>query len=304
MASGKCIHFKAFLPRTGEASPAGLEYPEPSGLNSNGAWKGGVSWHNLPSGKARHTRLTLPTSRRNSCAGIRLTGATMISWSGNRVADCGHPLAGGWLCHGASNFPIDPARSAHRDPAIWQARHCASMVLLQGGAEAIATTILAVRARSIVAECRSKAGRHIVIEAGGARHRLLMTKLDCPHCSGFLLPDNAALPARMAALSSFLCWQCPSGSFAPTRHLRPTRYQRHRLEQMLQILDLHARDPGERPSLRGLAKQILRADVDHERAIEWKTSSTRRQVQRLVAGARRLANDGYRELLACRMPKC
>lgn len=72
---------------------------------------------------------------------------------------------------------------------------------------------------------------------------------------------------------------------------------------MLQALDLHVQGSGKPLGLRGLAKHILRADVDHGRAIEWKTSSARRQVQRLVVDARRLVKDGYRELLACRMPK-
>jgi hypothetical protein len=72
---------------------------------------------------------------------------------------------------------------------------------------------------------------------------------------------------------------------------------------MLQVLDLLAQDSHNHSSLRELARQVLRHDACHERAIEWKTSPARRRIQRLVAEARQLANGGYLELLACRMPK-
>lgn len=177
------------------------------------------------------------------------------------------------------------------------------MVLLQGGTEAIAKTLRAARARNIVTEFRSEAGHHAVIEAGGVRHRILVTKPDYPHSSGFLLPDDPALPARMAALFSFDRWRRSSGSVAPSRHLHPTSYQRHRLQLMLRVLDLHSHASGKPLTLRDLAGKVLRADADLERAIEWKTSSARRRVQRLIADARRLGNHDYLELLACRMAK-
>lgn len=175
--------------------------------------------------------------------------------------------------------------------------------MVKGEVDESAAGLITGDAQSIIIDHHCEAGRHLVIETGGVRHRLLVIRPDCLQYNGFLLPDDAVLQARMAALSSFHRWQHSRGSFAPPRYLRPTGYQRLRLDQMLQVLDLLVPDSGKHLGLRSLAKQILRVDAKNDRAIDWKTSSTRRQVQRLIAGARRLANDGYRELLACRMPK-
>lgn len=292
---------KVFLTNSGEADPAVMECREASGPISNHGRKGGVSWHSLPTARTAHTRPISPTSRRNSCAAVRITGEIMISWSGSGVADCGHPPVGGWLCHGASNFPIDPALKACDSPAIWQAGLCAGIVMVQGDADVMAG--VASGAQIIVNECHTDAGHHLVLEEGRIRHRLFVTGPGCHRCSGFLLPDNAALPARMAALSLFHRSCRLPRSAAPIRHLHPTGYQRHRLELMLQVLDLISQDPWKRPSLRELARHVLHDDAACERAIEWKSSSARRRIQRIVADARYLMTEGYLELLACKMPK-
>lgn len=80
--------------------------------------------------------------------------------------------------------------------------------------------------------------------------------------------------------------------------LYPTAAQRRRLALMLAALDFA---DGSTPSLRRIAEAVLYPRHDLGRAIEWKSSSQRRQAQRLVNGARHLVETGYLDLLKGRI---
>nr|WP_247711916.1 DUF2285 domain-containing protein [Qipengyuania qiaonensis] len=72
----------------------------------------------------------------------------------------------------------------------------------------------------------------------------------------------------------------------------PTPNQRFRLARLLAILDRLGA-----VSQRQIAEEIVFPAMKPMRAAVWKGSSERRQVQRLVAEARRLRRSGYLELL-------
>jgi hypothetical protein len=80
--------------------------------------------------------------------------------------------------------------------------------------------------------------------------------------------------------------------------LRPTPYQTTRLGLMLAILDRLGDETNGLVRLRAIANELAYPGTNVQgRAIEWKSSSIRRQTQRLVATARWLRDGGYRHLL-------
>lgn len=161
----------------------------------------------------------------------------------------------------------------------------------------------AVSARVTVA-CRTRSGsRYIVLEGRTARHRLLVRETGCSGLGGYLLPGDDCLMIRIAATAAFHEPDDPCSPAKSARQLQPTTYQRFRLERMLAVLDAFQVSPGSRPSLRDLADEVLHLGEPDSSAIEWKSSSRRRQVQRIAAEASRLARSGYRELLNSEMAK-
>ena len=136
----------------------------------------------------------------------------------------------------------------------------------------------------------------MVLADVGGRHRLLVVASARLGGDNYLIPQDQSVPIRLAALDVFHC--CVDGSSVPAkRHqLRPTAYQSHRLHLLLAILDNLARAP-EGVTLREIAGTLVYRGWSAQRAIDWKSSSQRRQTQRLVAEARRMASHGYLGLL-------
>lgn len=70
---------------------------------------------------------------------------------------------------------------------------------------------------------------------------------------------------------------------------------------LLRILDRLAGPETCLPTLRTIAMDVVYPHSQFGRVIEWKSSSERRQTQRLVSEARFLMKAGYRDLLKGRM---
>jgi hypothetical protein len=103
------------------------------------------------------------------------------------------------------------------------------------------------------------------------------------------------LGLRIACLAHFVG---PRSGTRPAQ-LRPTAGQSRRLVLMLAILDRldHSSDPSN-AGIRALASELVYPRIAlPPRAIDWKTSSYRRQTQRLVAAAKAMRATGYRDLL-------
>ena len=152
----------------------------------------------------------------------------------------------------------------------------------------------ALHARTILAEAETEAGRHIVLAGRRARHRLVM--MHSAERDGYFVPGDRSIPIRLAARGAFHDRRGRQASGSPAA-LKPTAYQRRRLALLLAILD-RLEQPSRGPAtVRQITRDLLLPGLGYERAIEWKTSSHRRQAQRLIAEARRMMATGYRDLL-------
>lgn len=88
----------------------------------------------------------------------------------------------------------------------------------------------------------------------------------------------------------------------PDDALIPSDYQKCRLTVLLKILDAMQLPGGRIATTREIAKKAIYPYSNFGRAAEWKTSSQRRQTQRLITEARGLVDGGYRFLLKGKMP--
>lgn len=107
----------------------------------------------------------------------------------------------------------------------------------------------------------------------------------------FLLDD--ALTVRLACLEAF-----SSGKPSPSGRLQPTPYQSGRLALLLAVLDRLEHGDNTFAGTRIIASELIFPGAElPSRAIEWKSSSFRRQTQRVVAAAKSMREHGYRHLL-------
>ena len=149
----------------------------------------------------------------------------------------------------------------------------------------------------MIAQHENDAGQHMVVSDTRNRHRVLLAREPSPGIDGYVVPDDADLGVRVAALSQFHRSKEGAATKAHHRLLKPSAYKRYRLSILLAILDLLEAASPKQVTLRELAKALIYPGLKAGRAIDWKTSSHRRQTQRLVAEAHRMAVEGYRELL-------
>ncbi len=256
--------------------------------------KGGAPWSAHPNGKAATRVSIFRISRRNSCAAIRIIALTSSASAAGIAAQRNPSPQGEVRVRGASNFLVDPTRGADVCPAFWRADHNPGVVLVERSAARGTRFEIALHARAILAEAETEAGRHMVLAGRQARHRILM--MHPGERDGYFVPGDRALPIRLAALGAFHAPRSRQAAASRTA-LKPTAYQRRRLSLLLAILDRLQQPSREPATVRQIAHELVLPGLGYERAIEWKTSSHRRQAQRLVAEARRMMATGYRDLL-------
>ena len=146
----------------------------------------------------------------------------------------------------------------------------------------------------LIAKRTSNAGDHLILAGGGARHRLL-AGLSPVGWRQYPIPQDQWVPIRLAAIDAFHC--CVAGSAVPSKRyqLRLTAYQSIASACCLPYSILWAECL--RVQLCEIAGTLVYRGLSEQRAIDWKSSSQRRQTQRLVAEARRMASHGYLGLL-------
>lgn len=111
-----------------------------------------------------------------------------------------------------------------------------------------------------------------------------------------IIPD-ARQDVRLAAVSSLLAGCGGARQIRALKGLRPSDVQAHRLTIMLRILDCLVTAGGHNPSIREIAAKAIYSRPEFSRSIEWKSSSARRQTQRLLREALDMTEGGYRNLL-------
>mgnify|MGYP002780437563 CR=1 FL=1 len=146
-------------------------------------------------------------------------------------------------------------------------------------------------------------GRHLVLDHEGSRHRLVLIPASEGIAPSYILPAEGHFAVRNAALTAFHRQAERSRGSARAGAAQPSSYQRHRLRMMLAALDARKSADGSRASLRQTALELFGGDPADERAIDWKTSSRRRHIQRLIAEGLKIVEGGYRDLLNARLPE-
>ncbi len=179
-----------------------------------------------------------------------------------------------------------------RCPALWRASEAPFVVRISVELKGGSFIERILRRRSIVAERRSKRGRHLVLSDRKGRHRLFIsdaTETDTvPAISCDLDRD---IVARLDAATALL------KGFGPPAYLRPTSFQRHRLSTLLSILDTVEHLGPVNATSRRIASTAIYPGMEFGSALDWKNSSHRRQTQRLIAEAIAMTRRGYRKLL-------
>ncbi len=280
--------WRQFLPRNGDVRPRGVECPWLAGGRNDSSPKGGVSWHDPAISRGEHMRSTSPTTRRNSCVAIRNTADSIPNCS-PWAAGPDYPPGGGWRSPGALSFPFEPSCPPAREAALWRDACCPGIVILVGDS-------VAVPDAEIIADFSAAKARHMVLDAAGQRHRIVIrSSRQCQNA--YLVPSGRGLSTRFEAVSMFHTLRTSSPIASVKGMPVPTAYQRNRLDLMLRLMDLRDGSPGPGPSTREMASAAFGSDAAKLRAIDWKTSSERRRVQRLLATAAHVAARGYRDLL-------
>lgn len=143
-------------------------------------------------------------------------------------------------------------------------------------------------------------GRHLVLDYRERRHRLLIMALRSAG-SNYMVPCDLWLRTRLAAIEAFDASYRGHGRPKSNNALLPSAYQKHRLTLLVNILDAIHRSDNDVTTVREIAQRAVYLHMDLGRAIEWKSSSHRRQTQRLINEARYFVDGGYRLLLKGRM---
>lgn len=177
------------------------------------------------------------------------------------------------------------------------------VAVFQPGTDGETTVGLPMDQWVIVRELQNCAGRHLVLQRAENRLRLLIKPPHPDACRGYVVAVDDWLGSRHKAVGE-ICklFEADKTCKAPTL-LAPTDYQRHRLIQLLRILDSITHHPQGSPTVREIASGTVFPNSDFARAIEWKSSSERRQTQRLLSEARYFARTGYRHLLKGRVTR-
>jgi len=183
--------------------------------------------------------------------------------------------------------PFDPALGARCAPAVWDPDIARSVITLAPAPAGFGRGAAWPAALRPLVELHAGDACHLVFDLGGARHRVRILGLagDCPLV--MILPSDGAGFAEAGSLASALNGE-------PVDQCRPpaSRFQRHQFATMLDIFDAAATGA----SLRDIAVATLFPWLDLD-ATEWKSSTERRRVQRLLAAARRMVAGGYRALI-------
>lgn len=140
-------------------------------------------------------------------------------------------------------------------------------------------------------------GRYIILADIDGPHRIWLSTGQTDMPLAFSIPRDAMGDLR-CSISERLDRRLRGAPVSSKKPVHcPTPYQRHRLQLMLAILDLAGplRDKG--VTTYAIAQRLIYPNIRFASSAEWKSSSHRRQIQRLINEAYTLMHGGYREIL-------
>lgn len=201
---------------------------------------------------------------------------------------CAAATPGSLPGHGDCTFLADPADDPLVMPACWRADTSPLVLRIEvrrGGIQIPGTVLQRDVAVGKV--------RYLVLRGAFSAHRVELAVKARYATASIALGLDASLLPRLGCLEALV-----SGKPDVPLQLRPTPYQASRLGLMLAVLDRLEEETNGPASIRAIATELAFPGVDlPARAIEWKSSSIRRQTQRIIASARWLRDGGYRHLL-------
>jgi len=199
---------------------------------------------------------------------------------------------------GAGGCPFATAPDDLSEPVVWRAELTAVTVILDAAPEGFATAApVDPRALgALLADLAAIDGRHVIVADAAGEHRLWLRDPTPGRPLAAVIPLDKDFLTRIASLLRFHRRLLGRAAGPLPRGWPLTAYRLARLDLMLRALDL--RDGG--ATYREIATALGRDEAARLSASDWKMSSARSFVVRLVRDGVAMMNGEYRKLLRIR----
>jgi len=199
---------------------------------------------------------------------------------------------------GAGGCPFAPAPDDLSEPVVWSPELTAVTVILDAAPEGFATAApVDPRALgALLADLAGINGRHVIVADAAGEHRLWLRDPTPGRPLAAVIPLDKDFLTRIASLLRFHRRLLGRAAGPLPRGWPLTAYRLARLDLMLRALDL--RDGG--ATYREIATALGRDEAARLSASDWKMSSARSFVVRLVRDGVTMMNGEYRKLLRIR----
>jgi len=199
---------------------------------------------------------------------------------------------------GAGGCPFATAPDDLSEPVVWRSELTAVTVILDAAPEGFATAApVDPRALgALLADLAGIDGRHVIVADAVGEHRLWLRDPTPGRPLAAVIPLDKDFLTRIASLLRFHRRLLGRAAGPLPRGWPLTAYRLARLDLMLRALDL--RDGG--ATYREIATALGRDEAARLSASDWKMSSARSFVVRLVRDGVAMMNGEYRKLLRIR----
>lgn len=199
---------------------------------------------------------------------------------------------------GAGGCPFATAPDDLSEPVVWRPELTAVTVILDAAPEGFATAApVDPRALgALLADLAGIDGRHVIVADAVGEHRLWLRDPTPSRPLAAVIPLDKDFLTRIASLLRFHRRLLGRAAGPLPRGWPLTAYRLARLDLMLRALDL--RDGG--ATYREIATALGRDEAARLSASDWKMSSARSFVVRLVRDGVTMMNGEYRKLLRIR----
>jgi hypothetical protein len=192
--------------------------------------------------------------------------------------------------------PVAPERTAAEAPALWAPTACAWVVTIEDD-----HLSLARRGAHLPPKVRTDrqlaGGRYLILDDAGTLHRLWLRRQRRARPPAYIIARGAGANLRFAAARRLEHYLAGAPLRLRAGRDRPTAFQARRLTLFLAILDAIAAEAGAPATSYEIGHRLIYPALRVRGGAEWKSSSERRQTQRLIDEAREWMNGGYRRLL-------
>lgn len=199
---------------------------------------------------------------------------------------------------GAGGYPFATAPDDLSEPVVWCPELTAVTVILDAAPEGFATAApVDPRALgALLADLAGIEGRHVIVADAAGEHRLWLREATPGRPLAAIIPLDKDFLTRIVSLLRFHRRLLGRVAGPLPRGWPLTAYRLARLDLMLRALDL--RDGG--ATYREIAIALGRDEANRLSASDWKMSSARSFVVRLVRDGIAMMNGDYRKLLRIR----